>query len=45
MKTCMYLAFVKAEPNFRDLCMLETLPNKTYIFIREKDTLDKDIAF
>jgi hypothetical protein len=25
--------------------MLKTLPNKTYIFVREKDTLDKDTAF
>jgi hypothetical protein len=40
-----YLPFVKAEPKFPDLSMLETLPNKTYIFVREKDTLDKDTAF
>jgi len=40
-----YLPFVKAEPKFPDLFMLKTLPNKTYIFVREKDTLDKDTAF
>jgi hypothetical protein len=40
-----YLPFVKAEPVFPDLYMLEALPNQTYIFIRQKDTLDKDTAF
>jgi hypothetical protein len=40
-----YLPFVKAEPKFPDLSMLETLPNKTYLFIHQKDTLIKETAF
>ena len=35
-----YLPFVKAEPKFPDLSMMETLPNQTCIFIQQKDTLD-----
>lgn len=40
-----YLPFVKAEPKFPDLSTLETLPNQTYIFIQQKDTLLKETAF